>query len=148
MAECRTGREVEMNDTSVTLTQAQNNLAKLTARLESAQAHVPSSAYWQMFNQQLVMQLTSQIKFWQERMEREVQATVQTCADVLAKYGICYVEIYQCSSVIVQIEKYGTVDYILKQLRERGFEAQGEQDYMDDLPYSLIQITKLPEVQS
>lgn len=87
-----------------------------------------------------------QLNYWLAQEKAQNKPTVTDCVHVLRDCNVSYNDIYSCNffPAIAQIEKYGTVDYILRQLTALGFEATGEQDYMDNIPYSLIQITKLP----
>lgn len=75
---------------------------------------------------------------------KQDKPTVDDCKQALLKSCTAYVDIYPARNAIAQIEKYGKLEYCLERLRNFGFECTGEQDYMDDVPYSLIQITKLP----
>lgn len=75
---------------------------------------------------------------------KQDKPTIDDCKQALLKSCTAYVDIYPARNAIAQIESYGKLEYCLERLRNFGFECTGEQDYMDDVPYSLIQITKLP----
>lgn len=86
------------------------------------------------------------LNYWMAQVEPP-KPTVQDCADALRKHNVYFGDIYPVrhSKAIAQIEKYGNLAYTLRELNRLGFVATGEQDYMDDLPYCLIQITALPK---
>lgn len=98
---------------------------------------------------EFMVKYREQLNYWLalEKEQNKPVPTVEDCKQALDKKFIFYIDIYPVHDAIAQMEKYGTLRFVLNQLHKAGFEATGEQDYMDDLPYSLIQITKLPKAQ-